>query len=307
MVDQEGLEEWFQGLRDDYLRLIIFVTEQCNFRCVYCYETFRDGRIRPEVVAGIKLWIGRRMPALRGVRLSFFGGEPLLYPSVIVELMQAVWAMRKEGQVILGDVTTNGYFLDGKLARTLLLHGVKGFQITIDGMASWHNRFRSLRGGQPTFSVVVRNILALLATDFSFSLVVRFNVCDQNFQAVVRFLKRYRWLADPRIAVHFHAIFGHEVWRLCDAERCLEELRVIAREMGYRVLEPGKVCYACQANVFVVRADGRLQKCTVALDDDRNTVGLLSGDGRVSLAQSKMRAWVFAEDRRCPWRVIGGH
>ncbi len=290
VAEQGGFEEWLQGLRNDYLRLIVFVTEQCNFRCVYCYETFRVGRIRPEVVSGIKRWIGRRMPGLRGVRLSFFGGEPLLYPSVIVELMQAVWAMRREGQVILGDVTTNGYFLGGKLARTLISNGVKGFQIAIDGLASWHNRFRPLRGGQPTFSVVVRNILGLLATDYSFSLVVRFNVCDQNFQSVVRFLERYRWLADPRIAIHFHAVFGHEVWRLCDAGRRLAELRRIAREMGYRVLELGGVCYSCQANVFVVRADGRLQKCTVALDDDRNTVGVVRGDGSICLDQSKMRA-----------------
>jgi uncharacterized protein len=51
-------------------------------------------------------------------------------------------------------------------------------------------------------------------------------------------------------------------------------------------------CYAARANSFVIRSDGRVGKCTVALDDDRNTVGHLSADGRLILDASRIRPWI---------------
>lgn len=38
--------------------LILFPTEQCNFRCTYCYEDFKLGRMSNGTVNGIKALIG---------------------------------------------------------------------------------------------------------------------------------------------------------------------------------------------------------------------------------------------------------
>ena len=46
--------------RDDVLHLILFSTEQCNFRCTYCYEKFLHGRMKPEVIEGVKRLVTRR-------------------------------------------------------------------------------------------------------------------------------------------------------------------------------------------------------------------------------------------------------
>jgi uncharacterized protein len=35
------------------LHLILMPTEACNFRCVYCYETFALKEMKPDVVAGV--------------------------------------------------------------------------------------------------------------------------------------------------------------------------------------------------------------------------------------------------------------
>ena len=32
------------------LELIVMPTEQCNFRCIYCYEDFRMGRMNSDTV-----------------------------------------------------------------------------------------------------------------------------------------------------------------------------------------------------------------------------------------------------------------
>lgn len=46
------------------LHLIILPTENCNFRCIYCYESFKKGKIKKEVVRGIKNFIYHRIKKL---------------------------------------------------------------------------------------------------------------------------------------------------------------------------------------------------------------------------------------------------
>jgi uncharacterized protein len=63
---------------NDLLHLIILPTERCNFRCVYCYEDFSIGTMKPPVIAGIKRLLARRIPNLRQLRIAWFGWEPLV-------------------------------------------------------------------------------------------------------------------------------------------------------------------------------------------------------------------------------------
>ena len=77
-------------LSNESLHLVLFPTEACNFRCVYCYEDFRLGRMEPWVVSGVKGLVARRAPGLRNLFLSWFGGEPLLAPDIIEDVMAHV-------------------------------------------------------------------------------------------------------------------------------------------------------------------------------------------------------------------------
>ncbi len=52
------------------------------------------------------------------------------------------------------------------------------------------------------------------------------------------------------------------------------------------------ICYAARPNTWLVRADGRVGRCTVALDDPRNTVGHLDESGRLRVDSDKLRPWL---------------
>lgn len=45
----------------------------------------------------------------------------------------------------------------------------------------------------------------------------------------------------------------------------------------------GYICYAAKPNSLMIRADGRIGKCTVLMHDPRNAVGKLNSDGTVTL------------------------
>lgn len=56
-------KEYFSTGRD--FQLIILPTEQCNFRCVYCYESFIRGEMKPSVIQSVKNLIDQRIPTLK--------------------------------------------------------------------------------------------------------------------------------------------------------------------------------------------------------------------------------------------------
>ena len=51
------------------------------------------------------------------------------------------------------------------------------------------------------------------------------------------------------------------------------------------------ICYASKANSLLIRSNGRIGKCTVAFDDDRNDVGYLNSEGRVITNKDKFSLW----------------
>jgi uncharacterized protein len=52
------------------------------------------------------------------------------------------------------------------------------------------------------------------------------------------------------------------------------------------------ICYAAKPNSLIIRANGRIGKCTVALDDARNDLGYLADDGSLILNEKKLLPWV---------------
>ncbi|MFM6074868.1 MAG: radical SAM protein, partial [Dolichospermum sp.] len=75
-------------ISDKAFELIILPTEQCNFRCIYCYEDFSIGRMKPEVISGIKALLDKRSSKLNFLNLSWFGGEPLVAKDIVLDISE---------------------------------------------------------------------------------------------------------------------------------------------------------------------------------------------------------------------------
>src|SRR5215211_2329775 len=75
---------------NESLHLIVLPTEQCNFRCTYCYEDFSIGRMSSEVIQGVKRLIDRRLPSLKSLSVSWFGGEPLLGRAIVEDISEHI-------------------------------------------------------------------------------------------------------------------------------------------------------------------------------------------------------------------------
>ena len=293
-------------LLDDELDLIVMPTEACNFRCTYCYETFAHGRMRAPVVSGIKQLIRRRIGDLRALQIGWFGGEPLLAIDIIDDVMTHVQGLATfhPGVRVTSSMSTNGYTLTQPRLQHLLELGVRGFQVSLDGPAEWHDRTRVKVNGGGTFDRIWRNLLAAREVSDDFTVVVRLHVHRENAPSLPAFIADYArcFASDRRFRLNLRcveALGGPQDAALpvLDASvraAVLAPLQQVASEHNVPMLaaEPVPVCYAARGNSFVVRADGRLNKCTVALEEPHNQVGVLHADGTMDLDVRLIGGWI---------------
>jgi uncharacterized protein len=67
------------------------------------------------------------------------------------------------------------------------------------------------------------------------------------------------------------------------------------------------MCYASKPNSFLIRPNGQIRKCTVALDDPINNVGYLNPDGTLEIDNDVLRQWFIGletldlETLKCPY------
>lgn len=98
---------------DKLLHLIILPTEQCNFRCKYCYEDFKIGNMSKEKQDAIILFLRKNIKNYTAISLDWFGGEPLLAMDAIEYISKhALEICRIAKKPLISSMTTNGYFLD---------------------------------------------------------------------------------------------------------------------------------------------------------------------------------------------------
>ncbi|MCF8564858.1 radical SAM protein [Alicyclobacillus tolerans] len=305
-----------ESLRNpDVIHWIIMPTEACNFRCTYCYQTFGRGKMSRDTVNGIKRLLDSKLGTVRTLSVSWFGGEPLLASDVIEELSEYIKERAYEyGFHYSSDIATNAYFLTRDLFRHLLSWNVRQFMITLDGLAHIHDGRRILVHGGGTFSKIIENLKNAQSIPEEFEIYIRVNFDMETLNQVpelIEFLARH-FSGDKRFQMFFRPVgrwggMNDDKLPVCDdrtANLAIWEFTKLAIESGLSMasiienslLPGGSVCYASKPHSLVFGANGRLHKCTCALDEDVNQVGKIRSDGTLDLDEPKIAHWVNSGD-----------
>lgn len=291
------------SLRNDSFHLILLPTEQCNFRCTYCYEDFSVGRMRPETVQGIKRLIDRRLVDLRLLHISWFGGEPLLAVNVIEDVSSHIMTAARSSLRYTGDITTNGYLLDTTMVDRLVAVGVRDFQISLDGPESVHDRTRVRADGRGSYRRLWQNLLAIRHSEAPITVVLRVHLTPVNLPTMPDFLTQIRntFLDDTRFSVMLKPVErlggpNDAIMDILDKgsrSSTLAQLEAIVGGDGPAGRLPDSpVCYAARPNSLVIRANGMLGKCTVSLTHPANDLGRLCPDGTLQFRNDRLHPWL---------------
>ncbi|WP_166240339.1 radical SAM/SPASM domain-containing protein [Paenibacillus turpanensis] len=297
--------------------LILMPTEACNFRCSYCYQHFPRGGMSDGVKSGLRAYVQDSAQRMEQVSVSWFGGEPLLEYDTILELSDSFLASCSgAGISYSADMSTNGYFLTRERFLELVRRHVTRFMVTIDGSQDIHDARRMLRGGGGSYRTIMQNLLDISDTSAVAYIDLRVNFDRDNEEHVRELLselsgyfshdKRFRLSLQPvgrwggprdefiPVCARNHA--DQQIWGWLETA---QELGLsLSHTMADSLLPSGSVCYAAKPNSFVIGSDGRLYKCSLALDEEANQVGQLLPDGSMKLDDLKMAKWTSSGEEQ---------
>lgn len=144
----------------------LFMTDNCNLRCVSCH-CWRE-HTRGELSTAEWCSVIDQLADLRFLKLNFTGGEPLLRRDLVGLLARATSAGIPELHL-----NTNALLLDDERLDAVLGTGVRSFNISVDGPTpEIHD---AIRGRDGAFETTVGRIRGLVARRRELDLAVRMN------------------------------------------------------------------------------------------------------------------------------------
>ena len=180
------------------LSLTLLPSIRCNFDCFYCFEPAvlrnapaREGAyMNQEVQDKIYRYAEKIIdkPEVQNAQITWYGGEPLLYPEIIESLQKRFYQLVTErGKKIESSIVTNGFLLNKKNSDMLIETGIRDAQVTLDGTARIHNKRRRLYQGDKNtnFDTIIRNIKD---SNPDLTIAIRINIGRHNQHEIYELL-----------------------------------------------------------------------------------------------------------------------
>lgn len=262
----------------------------CNFRCKYCYENHDNSNYYTDDDINI---IKNFVLKFNKPQIEYFGGEPLLNYKWILKLQDMI-----KNHIQFSSITTNGFLLSKDLFNQLLDSKLLIYQITIDGIEKDHNYLRPLKNGGKTFKTILSNIENTKNINKDFIIYIRINFNNKNisndkineFFDYISFAsndRRYRLFFKP-ISLYSELNntttddIKNTIYNKSD-DNLLKDILINAQERKYLIADvsmlskkAGLICYASKDNNYVINDNKEILKCTLALNNKQNILGLLS-------------------------------
>lgn len=324
--------------------LTIMPTESCNFRCPYCFESYKCNKMDDITEKKIISFVRNILLNYNTLSINWYGGEPLLRMDIIERLSSQIKSIcRNNKKPFVASITTNGYFLTYENYLKLKACNVISYAVTLDGLPEYHNKTRILADGKPTFDTIISNLKQIQKFEKShlISINIRTNytsesikcksawedyltrnfLYDKRFKYIPRFAwnnVNSRYEANKFLKFEFNDNINilHEITKDINIEAHENNIRVLSKVDGLEfakqhiqsLVTGATICPAGCCNSIVLGVDGSAYKCQVALDSPKNKVGALNDNGSINFNEN-LKYWIkqesiFDSKQRCVQCVL---
>ena len=136
------------------MKYTLFVTQQCNQACEYCYVGKTKARMSLALAGKIIHFAFENTPPEEDIYFGFFGGEPLLEFPLLKRIVDSIRAHPSYSpQRVKLSVVSNGTIFSLEIARFFRRHNV-AFTVSCDGPPAVHDRFRRFPDGTGSSKLV---------------------------------------------------------------------------------------------------------------------------------------------------------
>lgn len=277
----------------DTMHITIAPTMDCHFNCHYCFEKFkRPGNISEEMMDRIIKFISGKKE-VKALRLTWFGGEPLMAIHEIETFYDKLKAHLSDIQ-FSSNIITTAYDVTEETVRILKKVQITSMQITIDGMKETHNKIKRI-DGVDVFEQIIKNIELLNDEYPELHIVLRVNLTKANAleypKLVDSIFERFKGRKNINPAPAFILEKDIHICNECNTglfnhkERSAFILDLYHH--GYDspyARYPNKVMAECAIrNDLAVAFDprGYVYKCWEVIGDESYAIGKIGDDGRI--------------------------
>ena len=271
---------------------VVAPTLACNFHCPYCFEEgiARRGTMSEEVQRAFVRALEKKLrenAQVKSVRITWFGGEPLLaYDAVLLPLQGALTELcGRMGVRVSFSIITNGYYLTAEKFDPLFKEGgTKFVQITLDGSEGEYAKRKGTTA--KAFHRVIENILDLsdylCRESIQAKIHIRFNADNANYADIKELAARLK------AADRAHENIDLALERLREYGPCLqltdycttEEFEDLKYDFdgfigkAFKFPEPKTVfCGQHCMNAFCIGPEGEIYKCEHDLGVPEHVIG----------------------------------
>ena len=175
------------------MQIIVKLTTDCNFRCVYCSEGDKKSEYLP--YSTIKKLIDE-LPELldycedKDIELLWHGGEPLLVSRTFLEKCMDYAQKKLKKYNLKFLMQTNGYLIDMNWIETFKKYNI-GIGISLDGYEELHDKNRITKKGEKTFDKILHNIHVMKEAGLSVGILMVLNTAQKvNVDQLYEFIRR---------------------------------------------------------------------------------------------------------------------
>lgn len=182
----------------------LHVTNDCNFRCKYCYGLSGEGYVnRPvymtkDVADRVVDYVRRHGTKRLPVTIIFFGGEPLLNLPIMRHFVDRFADL--EHPRVQYSITTNASLIDDD-ALALFIETNMRVMVSLDGPSNIHDRCRVFKHGRGTYASVSSGVERLIRSG-KIHVTTRATVSKYN-QGIVDLVVHAGALGAHQIAVSY--------------------------------------------------------------------------------------------------------
>lgn len=320
----------------DVLYVMIAPTNDCNFRYTYCFEYKQPEYMSINVEENVLKFLDSKIPYCKQLRLSWFGGEPLLCKEQIIRMSEHINKTCKSHHVpIYGEISTNGYELDYETFKALLRNHITDYQICVDGPQRFHNITRPHCFNNDSYERIMSNLIKIKneVTYGHFKIMIRTNVTPQVSDFMEEHITQMNTYFgdDNRFVLIYQCVRdwgGDEISNgqiVSDESAEYSKLYGLSTDVGINSassLSFAPIVGNCQANRkngFLIDHLGNLRKCSLAQHNSEHCeidkIGYIAKGGKAVIDDYKLSKWLvrnFVISDSCKTCVLypfcmGGH
>ena len=180
------------------LNEVIQPSAMCQLGCYYCGQQHVKKNIADNLIDKLvdRIYGKFITGGYNKIYIGWFGAEPLMG----MPQMRAIYDRLRERISDLripigGKIVTNGMGLKESIFRELVEHfHVDTIEITLDGIAEYHDKHRFTKAGGPSFDIIYNNIKKFVASDFfdksKTKVLIRCNVDESNILGVEPLIRK---------------------------------------------------------------------------------------------------------------------